>query len=87
MPAPTFSPQRARALREHRHLSREVLAARIGKTPGAVEKFERGGVAPVPTPWASSPPLSGSRSVTFSMRTPATRGSVTSPRCATCSRR
>lgn len=46
MPAPTFSPQRLRALREHRHLSREVLAVRSQKTAGAVEKFERGDTCP-----------------------------------------
>ena len=39
---PAFSPPRLRALREHRRLSREALALRIGKAGVSIEKFERG---------------------------------------------
>ena len=49
MPAPSFSPQRLRALREHRHPSREDLAARIGKAAGSIQKFERGENGPSAT--------------------------------------
>ena len=49
MPAPSFSPQRLRALREHQHLSREALAARIGKSAAGLEKIERGDCGPSAT--------------------------------------
>ena len=42
----TFSPGRARALRESRHLNPAALAARIGTSTEAVEQHERGGVRP-----------------------------------------
>ena len=44
--AATFSPQRLRALREHRRLSREGLARLIGRSAASIEKYERAEITP-----------------------------------------